>query len=105
MRHPPEKPGKNHKITAMLQDGSEENRKKEKKESNKTTRGSVVAQRLLQGNHPFLPASTSHFLNVLNNFNVSLPSHSEAVMDVSFKPELSPLGNTASHMRIQTLNS
>lgn len=26
-------------------------------------------------------------------------------MDESLKPELSPLGNTASHMHIQTLNS
>lgn len=38
MRHPPEKPEENHKITAMLEEGSEENRKDKKKKPSKNNK-------------------------------------------------------------------
>ena len=59
MRHPPEKPGENRKITAMLEDGSEENRKGKKKNPAKITKyqnnlGLSCSSKLTTGRSPFL---------------------------------------------------
>lgn len=85
------------KITVMLQDGSEENKKKKKNPAKlrkyQNNSGLCCSSKTTTGQSPFLACFNVSLSQCLEQLQCLTAITQEAVMDVSLKPELSPLGN------------